>query len=190
MMMAMSTHAQPRAVTDDDRQAIEKAIDTAVESLGASYRQGRFLNAKDSLYLQYAADTIRVNTWHRMQMDIDYSTSGMVQYTEVATREYDTLLNSYYRLLMNKLPTEDQAILRQAQRSWITYRDAEFALNERVRSYNDHGSMHVVMKSGSELHFVKDRVNELYHYLRMLTEYEMHMRNFIIDWDSNVNDGM
>lgn len=163
MMMATSTHAQPRAITDDDRQTIKKAVDAAVESFWASYRQDRYLNAKDSLNLQYVEDTIRVNTWHRMQMDIDYSTSGMLYYTEVAIQEYDTLLNTYYQLLMSKLPAEDHPTLRQAQRNWIAYRDAEFALNARVRSYNDHGSMHLVMKSGSELHFVKDRVNDLYH---------------------------
>jgi uncharacterized protein YecT (DUF1311 family) len=40
----------------------------------------------------------------------------------------DRELNAAYALLMSKLPMTQQAQLRAAQRQWLEYRDAEFAL--------------------------------------------------------------
>lgn len=170
--------SQPRAVSESDSLRIEHDIESAIEAFEAMHMQGFGRSATDSLSLRFARDTLRVNYRHRMYMDIDYSTSGMIYYTHAALQEYDRLLNIYYQLLMQSLPDHDRAALRQAQRNWIAYRDSEFALRTRMQQYNDGGSIHALLSIGNDLHFVTSRVIELYQYLRTVTAYQEFMRCF------------
>jgi uncharacterized protein YecT (DUF1311 family) len=170
--------SQPRTVSNADSLNIERHVEASIEALWASRSYGFRLTATDSLYLRFASDTLRVNTRHRMYMDIDYSASGMIHYTYTALDEYDELLNIYYQLLMQALPENDRELLRQAQRRWIAYRDSEFALRTHMQQFNDSGSMHALIHAGNNLHFIKSRAIELYQYLYTLTTFQEFMRCF------------
>lgn len=61
-------------------------------------------------------------------LEKDYTTAGMIDCANTAYENWDGELNKQYRALLVKLSPEDAAKLRDAQRKWLAFRDAEFAL--------------------------------------------------------------
>lgn len=57
--------------------------------------------------------------------DKDYTTTGITSCLRKAEKKWDAELNKYYKLLMGILDKESKEKLRQAQLSWIKFRDAE-----------------------------------------------------------------
>ena len=66
-----------------------------------------------------------IDIWLSNCLKDSSSTSGMRGCTIEAGKKWDDELNKYYQLLMNVLPKDKKAILKEAQRSWITFRDKE-----------------------------------------------------------------
>lgn len=125
-----TTHAQqsgPRAITPADRARIQSKVEKEAQQLRLA------LTGKDGWEtsaeaIAFTLDTFRINTTAALEMEIDYSTVGMVEATTRSTKAYDQLLNKYYTKLLAKLsPTDKQALIK-AQRAWISFRDAEQAL--------------------------------------------------------------
>ena len=104
-----------------------------------------------------------------------FTTFGMAECTSRETEEWDRLLNEEYGLLRAKLDAEDAAettegfldrsdALRDAQRAWIAYRDAECSLQwSRFQG----GTMRTLIGAGCVLDFTARRTIELH---RMRTE--------------------
>ena len=124
-----STHAQqsgPREITPADRARIQTKVEKEAQQLRlvitGKDKDGWETSAEE---IAFTLDTFRINTTAALEMEIDYSTVGMVEATTRSTKAYDQLLNKYYTKLLAKLsPTDKQALIK-AQRAWISYRDAE-----------------------------------------------------------------
>src|SRR5271170_7961406 len=53
------------------------------------------------------------------------STAEMVDCTAAAAKAYDTTLNDYYQALLSGLDAKSAQKLRDAQRKWIQFREAD-----------------------------------------------------------------
>ncbi len=60
-------------------------------------------------------------------LDGEMSTQGMVECYGAAYEAWDAALNEAYATLMDTLSEEEATALRDAQRAWIRFRDAESA---------------------------------------------------------------
>ena len=79
----------------------------------------------ESIESEFAADTARVEQANRDLLDKDYSTLGMLNATIEYEKQYDILLNKYYKLLYRSLNIEGQKALKASQMNWIKFRDSE-----------------------------------------------------------------
>lgn len=90
-------------------------------------------------------------------LTLDASTAGMVNCMNLASEKWDAELNRVYNKLRKSLRPAEREALQTAQRAWIAYRDAEFALLERI--YDDAGgSLARVEAASRRVEFVRARV--------------------------------
>jgi uncharacterized protein YecT (DUF1311 family) len=66
-----------------------------------------------------------IDTSYAKAMEKDYSTAGMRDAANQARSMWDKDMNATYERLMALLDQRQQAALREAQRAWLKYRDAE-----------------------------------------------------------------
>ncbi|MHC8949308.1 lysozyme inhibitor LprI family protein [Sphingobacterium hungaricum] len=114
----------------------------------------------------FIIDTMKVETRLQVDLESDYSTSGMVNATYQAEESYDKLLNKYYKILYARLNKKDKAVLKKAQLSWLSFRDNERLLFQSLsdEAYSGGGSIQRVFSSHRYLTLTKDRVIQLAHY--------------------------
>ena len=72
--------------------------------------------------------------------------------------EADGRLNTAYRALVAKLPSEHVAKLREAQLTWLRFRDQECAF-ETMRALGD--SAHRLAETYCQTRFTEERINHL-----------------------------
>jgi uncharacterized protein YecT (DUF1311 family) len=102
-----------------------------------------------------------------LEGDANAATAAQTQCEEAAARTYDRRMNMAYAALLKALPPEAARGLRQSQRAWIVFRDAE----ARARSAfyaSRHGTMYVPMQAASATRVVRDRALQLESVLRVL----------------------
>ena len=93
----------------------------------------------------------------------DSTTSGMTNCTNGAISRWDKELNSVYANLISSLAPSEQQALREAQRQWILYRDAEFKLIDEMYKTKD-GTMYIPMRAADRLEIIKTRALQLQAY--------------------------
>ena len=93
------------------------------------------------------------------------TTMDMVDCELTAAEKWDQELNKYYKALMSQLNKEQQEHLRQSQRKWIAFRDAEFIFSEKI--YSD-GSMGGLSDAKTRADFIRSRVLQLKDYLESI----------------------
>ena len=95
-----------------------------------------------------------------LSIDSNMTTLGMNNCVYAARDEWDKELNKYYKLLMDSISADEKAKLKEAQRSWILYRD-----NETKFSYTLYGNMDGTMWTNvsamRSLEIIKQRALEL-----------------------------
>ncbi|MBL7978118.1 MAG: DUF1311 domain-containing protein [Bacteroidetes Order II. Incertae sedis bacterium] len=94
------------------------------------------------------------------------STAGMIQCLDEAYRAWDGLLNTSYNGLLATLKPAQQTKLRNLQRQWIAFRDAEFAFINDF--YPTQGTMWVPVRMSERVDVVKSRALQLSSYLESL----------------------
>lgn len=149
------------------KQKIEKIQKDALklkQNLGKGEYEYTF--QKETL-IEFAVDTFLIERELSLKMDLDYSTSGIIESIYNAEKSYDKLLNKYYQYLLKRLNKDDKESLKTSQKNWILFRDNERKLNLVLTNeeYNGGGSMQVIKESNRFLEITKTRVLELYHYL-------------------------
>lgn len=109
---------------------------------------------------------IQANRYEEKLTQGIYGTQGYVS----AYAEYegflDKELNRAYRILMGHLDRNSQVALKNSQRKWLNYRDAEFdfiTLNWNKIAF---GSSSTISKGDYRTTIVKHRVISLFHYLK------------------------
>jgi uncharacterized protein YecT (DUF1311 family) len=73
-------------------------------------------------------------------------------------RKVDAVLNAVYRDAMKGLEDHDRGLLREAQRAWIKFRDAECTYTS---ASNEGGSIYPLVYSGCLTELTKARIKQL-----------------------------
>jgi uncharacterized protein YecT (DUF1311 family) len=108
-------------------------------------------------------------------MEKDPSTMGMIECSRLAQEKWDAEMNKYYDMLMDKLDESAKASLRDSQRRWLEFRDAEFKAIDDYYSYiyeqAGGGTMYSMMQAGARMQVVRDRALEIISYYQMIGEF-------------------
>lgn len=78
----------------------------------------------------------------------------------------DKELNTVYKTLRTKLPTDKQKQLKASQVSWLKYRDLEFAFIDNTWNNKDFGTSSAISRGQYKASVVRDRVIQLMHYAK------------------------
>lgn len=156
----LDTFAQ---ISEQDLKNIKSKIETESTTLKATLTK----NSSDAFFVQFQIDTFKIERLLELKINHDYSTIGMIEATNEAEKEYDLLLNKYYKLLLNKLEPNDKVILQEAQRNWIKFRDSERALITLLsdEKYSGGGTIQGLIDADSYLGITRERVIEIKNHL-------------------------
>jgi uncharacterized protein YecT (DUF1311 family) len=153
--------------------ALDERITSELRDLEAQLEtkdSGYDSEAKTNLYKEFVLDTFKIERRLALRIDEDYSTASMVKASYEAEQAYDALLNKYYKVLIERLNSDDKEVLKHAQRSWLSYRDAERKFYHTVakEEYSGGGTIQRTITASRFLHQTKSRVIELYRYINDL----------------------
>jgi uncharacterized protein YecT (DUF1311 family) len=121
---------------------------------------------------EFSVDTFRIERLTDKWIKIDYTDAGMSQATYNQAKEYDVLLNKYYKKLLSILNPEEKKKLIAAEKSWLSFRDNEVNLMEAVndKAYVG-GTIEGLTNSGEYLKLIQTRTKDLYsYYVRCMHE--------------------
>jgi uncharacterized protein YecT (DUF1311 family) len=96
------------------------------------------------------------------------STASQVECTNQAAQRWDQEMNQDYQRLASRLPPKAQALLQDAQRCWLRYRDADQLLIDAAYETTK-GTMYVPMQAYSHLRLIRERSLVLKSYFTALT---------------------
>jgi uncharacterized protein YecT (DUF1311 family) len=114
-----------------------------------------------------------IDAWMDAAMEQAVSTPEMVAVYTEAVKKWDERLNRVYQACRAKLKRpQDRAALKEAQRKWLAYRDAEQELITAVCYFTPDGSpagtIAQVESHGQLVRLVRQRVLRLEEYLKIL----------------------
>jgi len=110
-----------------------QTIKASVDKKAALFKKKLEADSYASLGAQeFYVDTFKAEETARLKMDIAQSSSAMNEVMGDLYKDYDKILNKYYNRLLKQLTPEDQKILIQAQRAWLTFQTAERKLIETL----------------------------------------------------------
>ena len=99
--------------------------------------------------------------------DPDFKPLGTEE--QAAVEQANTRLDAVYKRLMGKLDTDGQKALKEAERSWIKWRDDEAMLIARVGGAIGGSSMRVDF-ANAQLKLINQRIEALSEYLKQSTD--------------------
>ena len=103
------------------------------------------------------------------ELDIQRTTHTTQSYITAYTayeKFLDDELNNAYKQLMAHLNNEAQQVLRDSQRQWLKYRNAEFNFLAHNWTTKNFGSASVLSRGDYRTKLIKNRVVILLHYLQ------------------------
>ena len=96
------------------------------------------------------------------------TTLSMIECTYQAYTEWDQELNKYYKLLLKEFgESQSSVLLKSAQISWLSYRDKEFGLIDKI--YDNDGTMWGPIRVNRRMEIVRSRALELKEYYEIMT---------------------
>jgi len=126
---------------------------------------------EDAIHIEFSLDTFKIERLIVNLIDLDYSDVGLLNAGNEASKNYDILLNKYYKKLLARLKGDDKKALVSAQKSWISYRDIETKLVETIskEEYSGGGTVQLLTESTAYYNLIKDRTIAIFeHYVRAL----------------------
>jgi uncharacterized protein YecT (DUF1311 family) len=120
----------------------------------ADPRSGLVLPVVDDLGAQHPIDVAN----DACQQD-DSSTLGISGCLAEAAARWDRQLNLNYQRLLGRLDVEKQAPVKAAQRAWLAWRDAQFAVISAT--YQREGTMWGLVSAGHRLDLVREQAVRL-----------------------------
>ncbi|MCX6317131.1 MAG: DUF1311 domain-containing protein [Bacteroidetes bacterium] len=144
-----------------------KKIIAEADSEAAAYKKTlKEDDGHSAAWIEFSADTFRINRINDKRMDVDFSTQGMNQTVMATTDAYDLLMNKYYNKLMGLLQPEDKKVLVAAQRAWLVFRDAEKKLIgvTRKEEYSGGGTIQSNIFTGLYASMVEERAIAIFNY--------------------------
>jgi uncharacterized protein YecT (DUF1311 family) len=111
----------------------------------------------------------RIDVWLEQNISKDPSTAGMRAAINQAREMWDAEMNKVYNRLMARLSPEQQNALRESQRAWLTFRDAEGkAIGLIIASRA--GTMYQLSGTDEGMQLVRSRALRLLAYEQQLDE--------------------
>jgi uncharacterized protein YecT (DUF1311 family) len=111
----------------------------------------------------------RIDVWLEQNISKDPSTAGMRAAMNQAREMWDAEMNKVYDRLMARLSPEQQNALRESQRAWLTFRDAEGKAISSIIASKD-GTMWQLAATDEGMQLVRSRVLRLLTYEQDLNE--------------------
>jgi hypothetical protein len=94
----------------------------------------KLLNQKlNKVQIEFAIDTFRIERFMEKLGRLNLTDAEMSDADYAEAKGYDSLLNKYYKKLLAVLKPDDKKVLIQAQKSWLSFRDAEYELAETIQ---------------------------------------------------------
>ena len=148
---------------------IKKQIKQEIELEAFKLKQTLLSKKENNINIEFMLDTFRVEQLMSKWIDLDYRDFAMKEATYQGAELYDSLLNKYYKKLLAALKVDDKKILVQAQKTWLSFRDAENKLTETIskEEYSGGGTMQQMVEASVYLNLIKERTITLFqHYTR------------------------
>lgn len=98
-----------------------------------------------------------------------FSNADMINAENTAYEHWDHLLNIVYKEAQNQMQPGTFIALRESQRAWLSYRDAEFKVIERLYYAELQGTMWYAPAAAARKRIVRQRVISLLDQLSLLT---------------------
>ena len=123
-------------------------------------------NKTDTASVTFPIDTFRVEQYSNEHLKLVSTDSEIAAIDYEEAKNYDVLLNKYYKRLMAVLKDDDKKILIQTQKAWLVFRDNEVKLNDTVEKpvYGGGGTILALNDSGLYLNLVKTRALAIFDY--------------------------
>lgn len=158
----------PSEPTKEDTLRIEKQLVKEADSVRSALQkeESRSDNFK-KIVIEFRVDTFIVERRWALFIEVDYTDLGMQFSNDQLAKDYEALLNKYYKLLVAKLEPTDKEILKISQRNWIKYRESEQQVNYLMSEerYSGGGTIQNLIVGSRTIEITKTRVFELYDYL-------------------------
>ena len=158
---------QTNFTAEDYTLKVQTLLLDSIENESVELRKQLKINEEYEKVIQFTIDTFKINQYAKRKMIYFYTTNGMNMVVNEETHRYDSLMNVYYTKLKNELSTKDQQILKNAQLSWMNYRDKELDLIGLLRDekYSGGGTIQSNIYTGMHNSLVIQRTIELFeHY--------------------------
>ncbi|MFM2268794.1 MAG: hypothetical protein RL757_2235 [Bacteroidota bacterium] len=144
-----------------EEKAIKKEIKAEVERKVADFKAQ--LAATDPYSKEseeFMSDTFRIERTLELAIEKDGSTQGMNRAMREAEASYDVLLNKYYKKIMGKLSAKDKITFKEAQRTWVVFRDNEIKVFSMLvdEKYSGGGTIQSNIFSGRVYELTRRRV--------------------------------
>jgi uncharacterized protein YecT (DUF1311 family) len=169
-LFTFSQSKDPIEVTPE----IQRKIRGEIEKEIPRFKQKLEVAKENPVRIEFAIDTFRLERFMDKWIDLDYGDFGMRDACYAGAKLYDSLLNNYYKKLLEVLKGDDKQVLIQAQRSWLAFRDSEFRLVETISKdeYSGGGTMQQLTEASEYLDLVRNRVVTIFdHYVRATQSY-------------------
>lgn len=166
LLISVNVTAQ-REFTAQDSLGVVRKIDKQMIFLRNELDKKFAEEQQKDLMVEFSVDTARIERFASEKINVDFSTVGMNDAITQLNDGYDRLMNKYYKKLMSGLDVADKEILKQAQRSWIQYRDNQIKLIRLLANdkYSGGGTIQTNICAGEIMSLTKDRVIQLFQYL-------------------------
>jgi uncharacterized protein YecT (DUF1311 family) len=149
-------------LTPEITQNLKKNIEKQIPRI-----KQRIINeGLNSDQIEFYIDTFRIQQLVSKKFELVHSTIEMNFIIYEMASSYDTLLNKYYKKLLNALKPEDKKILINAQKAWITFRDAENKLIQTMSDfeYSGGGTIQNSMAIESYENMIEKRTIDIFNY--------------------------
>jgi uncharacterized protein YecT (DUF1311 family) len=135
-----------------------------------SFKKKRLeMDKVNNIQTEFTLDTFRVERLMEKYLELDFSDFGMREATYSSAKQYDSLLNKYYKKLLATLKGEDKATLIKAQKAWVAFRDSESKLVDTISKdeYSGGGTLQRLTEASEYLDLIQDRTTSIFnHYIR------------------------
>ena len=158
----------PSEPTKEDTLRIEKQLIKEADSVrSALQKEESYSDNFKKIQIEFRVDNFIVERRCALFIEVDYTDLGMQFSNDQLAKDYEALLNKYYKLLVAKLEPADKEILKISQRNWIKYRESEQQVNYLMSEerYSGGGTIQNLIIGTRTIEITKTRVFELYDYL-------------------------
>jgi uncharacterized protein YecT (DUF1311 family) len=172
LLLRFTSYAQDIKYPVEVTEAIEKKIRQEIVQEAAQLKAKLTKKKESALAIEFALDTFRIENYQGKYINYDYSTAAMTNVTYNLADAYDSLLNKYYKKLLAILKPADKAILINAQKSWISFRDNEWKLIGTISKdeYSGGGTMQQTINASERVNMIRARTVAVYNHLERATQ--------------------